>query len=132
MLGLNYYFFAGHYESYKSSFNSSLTRNRQLNRVNSLLLAPPPTTTQQLQQWTDGTISLKTWHKAIAKFATVGNNAGASAIFSRVTARPQLLEKRMKRPAPTNAGKQEKESSSRDATRDTTMTSFAGQKRRCL
>jgi hypothetical protein len=103
-----------------------------LNRVNLLLLAPPPTTTQQQQQRTDETMNLKTWHKATAKFATVGNIAGASAIFSLATARPQLLEKRMKRPAPTNAGKQEEESSSRDATRDTTMTSFAGQKRRCL
>ena len=49
-----------------------------------------------------GTMMLKTWHKAIAKFAMVrNNNAGASAIFKLFTARPQLLEKRLKRPPPT-------------------------------
>jgi hypothetical protein len=42
---------------------------------------------------------IKTWHKAIAKFAKVPNNAGASAIFKLLTARPQILEKRIKRPA---------------------------------
>jgi hypothetical protein len=42
---------------------------------------------------------LKTWHKAITKFATVPNNAGASAIFKLFTARPQLLEKRIERPS---------------------------------
>jgi hypothetical protein len=44
-------------------------------------------------------MTLKSYHKAITKFATVPNNAGASVIFKLFTARPQLLEKRLKRPA---------------------------------
>jgi Leucine Rich repeat len=90
-----------------------LTRNKQLNRVDMPLLVPPPSLPPQQHQQHDhhhyhqqnaGTMMLKTWHKAIAKFAMVrNNNAGASAIFKLFTARPQLLEKRLKRPPPTAA-----------------------------
>jgi Ran GTPase-activating protein (RanGAP) involved in mRNA processing and transport len=87
---------------------NSLTRNRQLNRVAVLLTAspppPPPPPQHWLQQRNDRTAAslmmLKTWHKAIAKLATVPDNAGTSAIFKLFTARPQLLEKRLKRPVP--------------------------------
>jgi hypothetical protein len=80
--------------------NNSLTRNRQLNNVH-LLLAPlslrqhqpPPTGTTTITMW------IKTCLKAITKFATVPNHAGASAIFKLFQARPALLETRIKRPA---------------------------------
>jgi Leucine Rich repeat len=56
-------------------------RNQQLNHVN-LLLAPQQQQQQQQQlQRNAGTMMLKISHKAIAKFATVPYNAGASAIF---------------------------------------------------
>jgi Leucine Rich repeat len=84
-------------------------RNKSLANV-ALLLAPPPPPPQQHQQQQQqqglGTSTLfliKTWHKAITKFAMAGprgGNAGASAIFKLFTARPQLLEKRIKRPPP--------------------------------
>jgi hypothetical protein len=77
-----------------------------------LLLAPsPPIEPHQQQQQQYGSTTpttslflIKTWHKAIAKFAVAGgpipgSNAGASAIFTLFTARPQLLEKRLRRPA---------------------------------
>jgi hypothetical protein len=77
-----------------------------------LLFAPPPPLPQQQQQEQQqqqqqnhhhggvaAMIMRKTWHKAITKFALVPNNAGSSAIFKLFTARPQLLEKRLKRPA---------------------------------
>jgi hypothetical protein len=80
-----------------ASINNSLTRNQQLNRVN-LLLAPP--TPHQRNDTTSSLIPmLKTWHRAIAKFAMVPDSAGASAIFKLFQARPALLEKRLKRPA---------------------------------
>jgi Leucine Rich repeat len=86
-----------------SSINNSLKRNQQLNRVTLLLVPPPPPRPQQRQYYYHATTTmmLKTWHKAIAKFATVpnNNNAGASAIFKLFTSRPQLLEKRIQRPA---------------------------------
>jgi hypothetical protein len=80
-----------------ASIKNSLIRNRLLNRVN-LLLAPPPSQQQHQQQRNAATMMLKSWHKAITKFAKVPNNAGASAIFKLFQARPQLLEKRIKRP----------------------------------
>ena len=42
---------------------------------------------------------LKISHVAITKFAAVANNAGASAIFKLLQARPVLLQKRIKRPS---------------------------------
>jgi hypothetical protein len=89
-------------ELYASDVNS-LTRNQHLNHVSLLLVPPPPQPPpppqQQQQQRNAGTMTLKSYHKAITKFATVPNNAGASVIFKLFTARPQLLEKRLKRPA---------------------------------
>jgi hypothetical protein len=55
---------------------------------------------------------LKISHKAITKFAKVPNNAGASAIFKLFQARPQLLEKRIKRPASTGSDRQQDSSTS--------------------
>jgi Leucine Rich repeat len=95
-----------------NSIGITMTRNRQLNHVNSLLLAPITTIPQQQQQRNAGTLMLKTYHTAIAKFGRVRNNAGASAIFNLLTSRPQLLEKRIKRPSPTNARRREEDSSS--------------------
>jgi hypothetical protein len=84
---------------YACSIKNSLTRNLQLNRVDSLSAYLRPATAPAAQQHRyAGTMMLKTWHKAIAKFATVGS-AGASDIFTLFTARPQILEKRIKRPA---------------------------------
>jgi hypothetical protein len=77
-----------------ANIKTSLTRNQQWNRVN-LLLAPPQ---QQQQQRNFTTMMLKTSHKAITESAMVPSNAGASAIFKLYTARPLLLEKRLKRP----------------------------------
>jgi Leucine Rich repeat len=85
-----------------TNIHHSLTRNRQLNHVNLLLVPPSRGPQQQHQQYQRnhaGTMMLKISHKAITKFATVPNNAGASAIFKLFTARPQLLEKRLQRPA---------------------------------
>jgi hypothetical protein len=86
---------------------NTLARNQQLNRVDLLLLAK---LAQQQQQRSSnssrpvGTMLLKTWNKAIAKFAAIHNNAGASAIFNLFTARPAILEKRLtRRPAATAA-----------------------------
>lgn len=76
------------------AMNTILTRNRSLNQVG-LLLAPPP-------QPTTSMMFLKIWHKAIVKFAMVPNNAGCSAIYKLFQARPALLEKRIKRPAPAS------------------------------
>jgi Leucine Rich repeat len=107
--------------SWYTSIKNSLTRNEQLNRLDALLSAPsqPPRQQQQQQQPAQqpqqqhhhhhhhrhaGTMMLKISHQAIIKFAAVGNNnnnnnaGGASAIFKLFTARPQLLEKRLKRP----------------------------------
>jgi Leucine Rich repeat len=83
-------------EELENTVNNICARNKCLANVN-LLLVP---TLQQQQQPNEKTslMMFKTWHKAIAKFATVPNNAGASAIFKLFTARPQLLEKRLKRP----------------------------------
>jgi hypothetical protein len=78
-----------------ATVGTSLTRNQQLNRVHLLLSLPQ----QQQQQRNSTIIMLKTGLKAIAKFAMVHNNAGASAIFKLFTARPQLLEKRLRRPS---------------------------------
>jgi hypothetical protein len=64
-------------------------------------------------------IMLKVWHKAITKFAlVVPNNAGASAIFKLFKARPQLLEKRIKRPVDATAGSRKRDSSSITAGND--------------
>jgi hypothetical protein len=78
-----------------ASIQSSLIRKEQLNRV-ALLLVPPPL---QRRQHATSTM-LKTPHKAIAEFAMVPNNAGASAIFKLFEVQPTLLEKRLKRPPP--------------------------------
>jgi hypothetical protein len=86
-----------------ASINNSLTRNRQLNHVNNLLLARPRPPPPLQQPNAAATMMLKVSNKAIAKFATVTNNAGASAIFQLFTSRPQLLEKRLQRPAPVAA-----------------------------
>jgi Ran GTPase-activating protein (RanGAP) involved in mRNA processing and transport len=96
-----------------SSIKNTLMRNRQLNRVAALLAPPSPPPQQQQQQHQQprddrtapsSSMMLKTWHKAITKFAKVPNNAGASAVFHLLTARPQLLEqRRIKRPAPVVA-----------------------------
>jgi hypothetical protein len=89
-----------------ASIRICLTRNRQLNRANNLLLAPlltPTPTTPLVRRQQHAMTMTKTWHKAITKFAMVRNNAGASAIFKLFTARPQLLEKRIKRPAVESA-----------------------------
>jgi hypothetical protein len=75
-----------------------LIRNEQLNRVNLLLSPPPRHQQQQHNHHGAAMIIFKAWHKAIVKFARVPNYAGASAIFKLFTARPQLLEKRLKRP----------------------------------
>jgi Leucine Rich repeat len=107
----------------RDTINSICARNACLNHVGSLLLAPPPPPRPQQQpqpfQWpqqqqpqpqqqqsskrnftSTTTLWIKTYHKAIAKFANVvPNNAGVCAIFKLLTARPQLLEKRIKRPA---------------------------------
>jgi Leucine Rich repeat len=74
-----------------SNVKHSLTRNQQLNRVDSLLAhQPPPTTTPTTTTTTPqqhrhaGTMMLKTWHKVITNFATTvphNDNTGASAIF---------------------------------------------------
>jgi hypothetical protein len=72
--------------------NFCLTRNRQLNLVN-LLLAPPPPSQhhhhQQQQHWNAAAtrLMLTVSHKTITKFK----------LFA---ARPQILEKRVQRPAP--------------------------------
>jgi hypothetical protein len=87
--------FCSRAENY-ASINNSLTRNKQLNRVD-LLLAPPPQQQQQ-QRNSATTMMLKISHKAITTFALVRGNAGASAIFNLFQARPQLLEKRIQRP----------------------------------
>jgi Leucine Rich repeat len=92
--------------TYYSSIQDSLTRNRQLHRVNNILLAPspPPPPRQQQPGTSNTTLLLKISHKAItSKFAAIPNNAGASAIFKLFTARPQLLAKRIKRPPPAVA-----------------------------
>jgi Leucine Rich repeat len=92
-----------------ASIKNSLVRNQQLNHVNLLLLAPPPPPPpppppQQQQQQSrpqpgSATAMMpKISHTATAKFATVPNNAGASAIFKLLQARPALLIKRIKRP----------------------------------
>jgi Leucine Rich repeat len=86
--------------SHYNTIINSLSRNRQLNSLNLLLAPPPPPLPQQQQQRNVGTMMLKISHKAIAKFAMVANNAGASAIFKLFQARPAVLEKRLKRPAP--------------------------------
>jgi hypothetical protein len=80
-----------------ASINESLTRNQQLHRVNNLLLAPPPG--QQQPQPGGTTMMVKTLNKATTTLAKVPSNAGATAIFKLLTARPQLLAKRIKRPA---------------------------------
>jgi hypothetical protein len=91
-----------------ANINHILKRNQQLNRVVDLLLAPPPPppTWEHHQQnhrhhhhHRVALLMLKIWHKAITKFANVPNNAGTSAIFQLLTARPQVLEKRLQRPA---------------------------------
>jgi hypothetical protein len=77
-----------------------LTRNQQLNRVNLLLAPPPPPPPLQQQQQLHQqqqprnvgmTMMLKISHKAITKFATVPNNAGASAIFKLLQAHPYQI-----------------------------------------
>ena len=84
---------------------NSLTRNQQLNLVN--LLSAPPATQPHRPQRIAATMMLKLWHKAIIKltaipiseFTASPNNAGASAIFKLLTARPpQLLAKFLQRP----------------------------------
>jgi hypothetical protein len=87
-----------------ASIKNCLKRNQQLNRV-ALLLVPPPLQQQQQRSHSAGTMMLKVSHRAIAKFAIVVPariNAGASAVFKLLQSRPQLLEKRLKRP-PTAA-----------------------------
>jgi hypothetical protein len=93
----------------------SLIRNWQLNCVVLLLAAaaaaaPLQRQRQQQQQQRYATsssmITLKISHKAIARFATVGDGndtAGTSAIFKLFQVRPALLEKRIKRPSPAAA-----------------------------
>jgi Leucine Rich repeat len=97
-----------------ATITNSLIRNQQLNRVN-LLLAP--LTLQHHHQPPTGTTTfwIKTCHKAIAKFANkvIPNNAGASAIFKLFQARPQLLEKRLKRSSAATGSN--RDSSSRNA-----------------
>ena len=70
---------------YACSIKHSLTRNLQLNRVDSLSAYLRPATAPATQQHRGyaGTTMVKTWHTAIAKFATVGPT-GASAIFHPV------------------------------------------------
>jgi Ran GTPase-activating protein (RanGAP) involved in mRNA processing and transport len=77
-------------QNIRAGIDNCLKRNEQLNRANLLLAPPPPDRTALMM--------LKTWHKAIAKFATVPNNAGASAILKLFTKRPQILEKRIQQP----------------------------------
>jgi hypothetical protein len=80
------------------------TRNKSLNQA-TLLLAPLPRCNtrdhhQQQQNYEMTTMMLKTCHRAIAKFAKNGPrgiNSGASAIYKLFQARPQLLEKRLRR-----------------------------------
>jgi Leucine Rich repeat len=85
-----------------ASIMHSLTRNKQLNRVNDLFLVPrPPLPPLERRRHRHATSSmmLKISHKAIAKLAaTVPDNAGASAVFKLFQVRPALLEKRIKRP----------------------------------
>jgi Leucine Rich repeat len=64
-----------------ASINICLTRNQQLNRADLLLLPPPRPRQQQQHPQPPGSTTttmflLETWHKAIAKFAIVPNNAG--------------------------------------------------------
>jgi hypothetical protein len=81
-----------------ASTKNSLTRNRELNNVG-LLLTPPPSR-QPPPRPGSSLLLLKVHHEGIAEYAKVAhNNAGASAIFKLFTARPQLLEKRLQRPA---------------------------------
>jgi hypothetical protein len=80
-----------------ASINNSLKRNLQLNRVTSLLVPPPPPSLQRQQQQHATNMILKISHKAITKFAAVGNSnnaAGASAILKLFQIRPGLLGKR--------------------------------------
>jgi hypothetical protein len=87
-----------------ASITNSLARNRQLNRVNLLMEHPQQQQQQQRQRNAAATtMMLKVSHKAIATFATVPDNAGASAIFKLFQARSALLEKRLQRPAPAAA-----------------------------
>jgi Leucine Rich repeat len=83
-----------------TNVKNSLTRNRQLNRVNLLLLARQPQHQQQQRCHAGTSVMFKISHKAITEFAAVPDNVGASAIFKLFQARPQLLEKRLKQPPP--------------------------------
>jgi hypothetical protein len=95
MPGLDLDDFPGDEASHITTLNSirnSLVRNQQLNRVNLLLLAPQP---QQQppprpQPGSATTMMLKISHKVIATFAAVPNNAGLSAIFKLLRARPAI------------------------------------------
>jgi hypothetical protein len=97
------------------SVASILGHNESIAQVGVLLARPLDPEQQQQQPPRHGSTStttttslflIKTWHKAIAKFAMAGgpipgSNAGASAIFKLITARSQLLEKRLQQPTTT-------------------------------
>jgi Leucine Rich repeat len=75
-------------------------RHKCFNHVNLLLAPLLPDHHQQQQNYETTTMMLKTCHRAIAKFAMNGPrgiNSGASAIYKLFQARPQLLEKRLRR-----------------------------------
>jgi hypothetical protein len=108
-----------------------LKRNKQLNHVD-LLLARPSLPPQQQQQ-NAGTMMLKIYHKAIMKFARGPNHAGASAIFKLFTARPALLEKRLKRPSAATASRPQQQPFSSSVSHDDgNIKNCGGQKRRRL
>jgi hypothetical protein len=120
-----------------ASIQNSLIRNQQLNRV-ALLLAPPPLPPLQRQQHATR-MMLKISHKSITKFATIPNNAGASAIFKLLQARPAILEKRLRQPAVATLSRLQHDSLSHDGSngsplcgRSSDDTGAGGQKRRRL
>jgi hypothetical protein len=106
-----------------------LVRNKCLKNVDLLLSTPPPrprpaamppvpeaqrpprqqqqprsngsTTTTTTTTTATAAVGMKTCHEAIAhRFAKIPSQAGASAIFKLLQARPGLLEKRLPRPLP--------------------------------
>jgi Leucine Rich repeat len=78
-----------------------MDRNKSLNHVDLLLTTPPPPPSNGS---TTTLMWMKTCHKAIAKFATLPNDAGANAMFKLFQARgPALLANRLKLPPPVAA-----------------------------
>jgi hypothetical protein len=96
MPGLDDDFLGDSRDATNASIQNSLVRNLQLNRV-ALLLVPPLQQQRQHPHAATG-MMLKISHQSIATFAAVPCNAGASAIFKLLQARPALLGKRLKRP----------------------------------